>query len=191
MSRDNNGSQEGDNSVNVGVGDFRGANVNIGGGGRPTFTPEQMQIQRHLALGGRSVKSESLSVFGIVTGVASLIGLYFTLFQAFPQPKTSSWPSVFMFAFGIGMFSFVLALGLRKRRFENFLFRKYYFEAGNQDRLYLSSFTAVCPWCQSRMNLRNVGPKDGQRFDRFICERNPRQHTIDLDPTVLPEVEQN
>ena len=73
MSRDNNGSQKGDNSVNVGVGDFRGANVNIGGGGRPTFTPEQMQIQRHLALGGRSVKSESLSVFGIVTGVASLI----------------------------------------------------------------------------------------------------------------------
>lgn len=190
MPYDNSGSQSGDNSLNVGIGDFRGANVNVGGNGRPTFTPEQMEIQRHLALGGHSVKSKSLNVFGVVTGVASLAGLYFTLFQAFPQPKYSSWSAVFIFMFVIATFSVSVAVVLRKRKFEHFLFRKYYIEAGNQDGLYLSRFTATCPWCQSKMHLRNIGPKNGPRYDRFICERNPRQHIIDLDPTVLPEIEE-
>ena len=191
MSNDNYGSQDGDNSLNVGVGDFRGANVNIGGNGKPIFTPEQLQIRRHPALGGRSLKSENLSVFGIVTGVASVIGLYFTVFQAFPQPKNSSWTVLFMFSLAIGAFSFVLAAVLRRRRFENLFFRKYYVEAGNLDGLYLSSFTAVCPWCSSKMNLRNIGPKDGPRDDQFVCERNPRQHTIDLDPTALSEIDES
>lgn len=190
MPHDNHGSQSGDNSLNVGVGDFRGANVNVGGNGRPTFTPEQMEIRRHQAFGGHSVRSESLSTFGIVTGIASVAGLYFTLFQAFPQSKYASWSTAFMFLFGIAAFSILVAAVIRKRKFEHFLFRKYYIEAGNRNGLYLSSFTATCPWCQSKMNLRNVGPKDGPRYDRFICERNPRQHTIDLDPTVLSEIEE-
>ena len=91
MPRDNYGSQSGDNSLNVGVGDFRGANVNFGANNPPSFTAEQMKIQRHAALGGRSIESKSLSTFGIVTGIASLVGLYFTLFQAFPHSKYSSW----------------------------------------------------------------------------------------------------
>ena len=190
MSHDNHGSQSGDGSINVGVGDFRGANVNVGGNGKPTFSPEQMRIVRHPTLGGRSVKSEGLNIFGIVTGVASVIGLYFTLFQAFPQPKYSSLSSLFMFSFAIAAFSFVIAAVLRRRKFEHFLFRKYYLEAGTQGGLYLNKFTATCPWCGSKMNLRNVGPKDGPRDDLFICERNPKQHTILLDPTVLPEIEE-
>ena len=149
-----------------------------------------MDIRRHQALGGRSVKSESLSTFGIVTGIASVVGLYFTLFQAFPQPQYSSWSTAFIFLFVAAVFSFSVAGVIRKRKFEHFLFRKYYIEAGNQNGLYLSSFTATCPWCQSKMNLRNIGSKDGPRYDRFVCERNPRQHTIDLDPTVLPEIEE-
>jgi hypothetical protein len=40
------------------------------------------------------------------------------------------------------------------------------------------------------MHLRHVGPKEGPRSDHFICERNPRQHVIDLDPTLLPDIEE-
>lgn len=190
LAHDNHGSQSGDGSINVGVGDFRGASINVGSGGKPTFTPEQMGLTRHPALGGRSVKSESFNIFGIVTGVASLIGLYFTLFQAFPYPKYSSWSTLFLFSFAIAVTSFLISIVLKRRRFENFLFRKYYLEFGTQGGIYLNSFTAICPWCGSRMNLRNVGPKDGPRDDMFICERNPKQHTILLDPTVLPEIEE-
>ncbi|MCL4665539.1 hypothetical protein [Burkholderia pseudomallei] len=190
MNGENNGSQSGNGSLNVGVGDFRGATVNVGASGRPIFTPEQMAIRRHLALGGASVKAETLSVFGVVTGVVSIVGLYFTLFQPFAQPQHSSWSTLFMFSFGLASFSLVVALALRRRRFEPFLFRKYYLEAGTNDGIYLSSFTATCPWCGSKMNLRNIGAKNGPRYDRFVCERNPRQHTINLDPTALPEIEE-
>ncbi|WP_208934500.1 hypothetical protein [Paracidovorax avenae] len=189
MAHDNHGSQSGDGSINVGVGDFRGANVNVVGNGEQIFNPEQLGIRRHPALGGRGVKSESLNTFGIVTGVASLVGLYFTLFQAFPQPKYSSWSTLFLFSFAIAATSFLISAVLKRKKFENFLFRKYYLESGTQGGIYLNSFTAVCPWCSSRMNLRNVGPKHGPRDDMFICERNPRQHTILLDPTVLPGIE--
>ncbi|TDQ93252.1 hypothetical protein C7412_109235 [Paraburkholderia silvatlantica] len=149
-----------------------------------------MALKRHLALGGASVKTETLNVFGVVTGVVSIIGLYFTLFQPFPQPLHSSWSALFMFALGLAAFSFVVAAVLRRKRFEPFLFRKYYLEAGTDDGIYLSSFTATCPWCRSRMTLRNLGPKNGPRYDSFVCERNPQQHTIRLDPTVLPEIQE-
>ncbi|MFA8370870.1 hypothetical protein [Burkholderia thailandensis] len=190
MDGDNNGSQSGSGSLNVGVGDFRGATINVGPRGQPVFTPEQMAIRRHFALGGSSVKAETLSVFGVVTGIVSIVGLYFTLFQPFAQPQRSSWSTLFMFSFGLASISIVVALALRRRRFEPFLFRKYYLEAGTNDGIYLSSFTATCPWCGSKMHLRNVGPKEGPRHDRFICERNPRQHTINLDPTLLPEIDE-
>ncbi|HET6420928.1 MAG TPA: hypothetical protein VFG19_12260 [Geobacteraceae bacterium] len=189
MSHDNHGSQSGDGSINVGVGDFRGANVNVGGDGKPTFTPEQMGIIRHPVLNGCSIKSESLNTFGIVTGLASVIGLYFTLFQ-FPQPQYSSWSALFLFSFAIAVTSFLISVVLKKRKFEHFFFRKYYLEAGTQGGIYLNRFTAICPWCGSKMNLRNIGPKYGPRNDLFICERNPKQHTILLDPTVLPEIEE-
>lgn len=190
MSHDNHGSQSGDGSINVGVGDFRGANVNVGGNGKPAFSPEQMGITRHPALGGQSVKSESLGTFGIVTGIASLVGLYFTLFQAFPQQKYSSWSTLFLFSLAIATTSFLVSVVLKRRKFEHFLLRKYYMEYGTKGGVYLNSFTAICPWCRSRMNLRNIGPKNGPRDDMFICERNPRQHTILLDPTVLAEIEE-
>lgn len=190
MSNDNYGSLSGDGSINVGVGDFRGANVRVGssGGEPPTFTPEELHIVRHPALGGRSIQSERLSAFSIITGICSLVGLYFTLFQAFPRPQHASLGSLFLFTFGLSVSFYVISAVLKRRRFEHLLFRKYYIEAGSQGRLHLSSFTAQCPWCQSRMHLRNVGPKNGPRQDVFLCERNPRQHTIALDPTALDEI---
>jgi hypothetical protein len=190
MEQNNSGSQDGDNSLNVGIGDFRGAHVNIGSNGRPVFTPEEMQIIRHPSLGGRSVKGENVSAFGIVTGIGSLIGLYFTLFQAFPSGKSSSWASLFVFFFGIAIISIALSAVLRRRKFERFLFGKYYLERGSKGGIHLSRFTASCPWCGSKMFLRMVGPKDGPREDHFICERNSQQHTIELDPTILTEIKE-
>jgi hypothetical protein len=38
------------------------------------------------------------------------------------------------------------------------------------------------------MNLRHFGIKAEPRSDIFVCERNSRQHTIVLDPTLLPEI---
>lgn len=190
MSYENYGSQSGNGSINVGIGDFRGANVNVASNGNSIFTPEQLRIVRHPVLGGRSIKSESLSVFGIVTGVASVIGLYFTLFQAFPQPKYSSWSALFVFSFAVALSSIGIAAVVRRRKFEHFLLRKYYLEAGTQGGLYLNKFSSTCPWCGSTINLRNVGLKDGPRHNMFICERNPKQHTILFDPTVLSEIEE-
>jgi hypothetical protein len=188
LSHDNNSSQSGDSSINVGVGDFRGANVNVGGNGKPIFTIEQMGIKRHPAFRGRIVKNETLNTFGIVTGLVSLIGLYFTLFPAFSQPKYSSWSTLFLFLFIIAIVSFGISVVLNKSKFGCFMFRKYYLEEGSQGGVYLNSFTAVCPWCCSRMNLRSVGSRDEPNDDWFICERNPKQHKILLDPTHLPRI---
>jgi hypothetical protein len=94
-----------------------------------------------------------------------------------------------MLLLGLGMTSLAIAGAMKNKKFEPFLFRRFYIEASRSGRVYVSSFTAVCPWCASRMRLWNVGPKAGPRDDLFICTRNSRQHTVLLDPTVLPEVE--
>jgi hypothetical protein len=188
LSQDNHGSQNGDNSLNVGVGDFRGANVNINHNDRPTFTPEQLNIQRHPAFGGRHLKSERVTAFGLVTGLASLVGLYLNFFP-FPG-KQGSWSTLFMFSFIVAVIMVVTAAVLRRRKFEHLFGAGHYLESGNRGGLYVNRFTATCPWCCSKMHLRHVGPKEGPRDDLFVCERNPRQHTIDLDPTVLPDIEE-
>ena len=80
MPYDNYGSQSGHNSLNVGVGDFRRANINIGGDGRSTFTPEQIAIERHQKW--LHCKSQTPGVVGFAADVAGLIGFFFTLYQA-------------------------------------------------------------------------------------------------------------
>jgi hypothetical protein len=188
LPNDNHGIQHGDNSLNVGVGDFRGAHVSINHNDRQTFTPEQLEIQRHPAFGGRGFRSQSVSVFGYITGIAGLLGLYFTLFQ----PATgwrSSWSTLFMFTFIVGLMAVVFSAVLHRRRFDHFFGARHYLEMGNNGKLYVNRFTAACPWCGSRMHLRHVGPKEGPHADHFVCVRNPRQHTVDLDPTVLPDIE--
>ncbi len=148
-------------------------------------------MQRHPAFfRGRVVKSESLGVFSIVTGVASIAGLYFTLFQGFPTAKYASWSSLFLFLFALAGSCLLLSILLKRRRFESFPTRRIYTELGNRGGVYMNTFTATCPRCGSRMNLRSVGPKDGPRSDEFVCERNPSQHRVLLDPTCLPEIEE-
>ncbi len=182
MHNDNHGSQSGDNSLNVGVGDFRGANVNINHNERPTFTPEQLDIQRHPALGGRSVDSKKVSVFGYITGAASLLGLYFSVFQGPPRLQ-SSWPTFFMFAFIVAVASVAVSAALRRRRFDHFLGSRHYLEISKTGRIYVNRLTANCPWCGSGMHLRRVGPKGGPHDDGVWGATEQKVH-LSSDPLV-------
>ena len=192
MSQNNHSSQQGNGSINIGTGDFRHANLNINAGSSPTFTSEEIGIKRHRKFQNPIVtisESQNIDVFAIVTGLASLISFYFTLFT--PRSMQSSWSAFFLFVFVISiffLFSVMLVKVLKRRKFEYFFHRKYYFEMGSKGGIYLTSFTAVCPWCNSRMNLRNVKITREVNEDRFICKRNPKQHIIKLDPTALPEI---
>lgn len=192
MSQNNYGSQKGNNSINIGTGDFRNANLNVSAASSPTFTLEEMGIRRHRKFRNPIItipESQNLDVFAITTGLASLVGLYFTIFTT--QSMSSSWSTFFWFVFAICVFSFlfvILVKSLKRRKFEHSPSSKYYFEMGSKGGIYLTSFTAVCPQCNSKMNLRNVKVTEKMREDWFICKRNPRQHAIELDPTVLPEI---
>lgn len=189
MAHDNYGSQSGNHSINVGVGDFRSAHVHVStGDGRTPIHPEQMAIRRHIVFGRRLAPREELGTFSLITGLASLAGVYFTLFQPFPSAKYSSWTMLFLFSLGIATTCFLISVVLKKHRFSHFLFRQLYLELGSRDGVFVTKLTATCPWCNAKMNLRNVGPKNGPRDDWFVCERNPSQHTVDLDPTALEEI---
>jgi len=97
-------------------------------------------------------------------------------------------PPILLFTFAIGAMCSMTAMALKKQRFFHMLFRRFYVEASPNDDVYITSFTATCPWCGTKMNLRNVGPAKGRRNDVFVCERNPEQHTISLDPTILTDL---
>lgn len=186
MHNHNSGNQYGDGSINVGVGDFRGANVNVDSGVDRNYKAEEIEVTRHNVLGNGRVTTSDVGIFGYITGAASVVGLYFTLFQGFPSPKYASWSTLFLFSFAIAASSLMASVLLRRQKFVHFFFRRFYLEEGTSEGVYLSRFTATCPWCRSRMNLRNIGPSKGYRADFFLCERNPEQHRIHLDPTALP-----
>ena len=189
MSHNNYGSQNGDGNASISVMHISD-DVYIVNNEKPTFTSEQLDIMRNSAFGGRNIKTERLNTFTIITGLASIIGLYFALPQPFSQRNHSFGITLFFFFFLliISIVSYLISLTLKKRKFMHLAFRKYYLESCSKNRIYLNKFTAICPWCDSKMNLRNIGSNDEPRDDLFICERNPKQHTILLDPTMLPEI---
>lgn len=192
MSQNNHGSQQGNQSINIGTGDFRNANLNVSAGSSPTFTPEEMGIRRHRKFRNpifKIAKAQNLDIFAIFTGLASLISFYFTLFT--PRSMHSSWSTFFWFVLVISLFFWffvMLAKVLKQRKFTYFFNRKYYLEMASQGGIYLTSFTAVCPWCNSKMNLRNVKITENFHKNCFICERNSKQHIVELDPTTLSEI---
>ncbi|HKT30039.1 hypothetical protein [Dyella sp.] len=189
MAHDNHGSQSGDHGVNVGVGDFRGAHFQLGNQGRPTFTAEQMQIGRKLLLAGASVQGDNLNTFSIITGLASLAGLYFTLFSPFKQPQYSSLSFAFLFGLGIASTCWLISWVMKKQGFAHFLMGRMYVERAPNGKVFLTTLTAICPWCSSKMALRHYAPKGAVPCDFFICEKNPVQHHITLDHTCLPEID--
>jgi hypothetical protein len=85
------------------------------------------------------------------------------------------------------LFCSLIAKSLRRSKFMP-LFGQYYAELSNRGNAYLTKFTAICPWCNSKMHLRHFGDKDSEHCDLLVCIRNPRQHTIDIDHTKLADI---
>jgi hypothetical protein len=184
----NHGDQVGDGSINIGIGDFRSANIHVGSEYKP-IDLEKISIKRHFLFKKPIVNCGNLSTFGVITGLSSVAGLYVTLFQNFPTGSISSWSFLFLFSFLVGGISFLTSRIIKNRKFEAFLFHKYYIELGPEDGIFITSFTAVCPWCGSKMSLFSRGGGDeGPIEDYFVCVRRPSQHEILLDPTELPDI---
>ncbi|MHA7834039.1 MAG: hypothetical protein ACX94A_06110 [Algiphilus sp.] len=189
----NSGSQSGDGSINVGGSDLRGAQLHVGDnytGGKPQFTPEELNLQRKLVIEKRLIKRESLSLFGWTSGLASIGGLYFAMFPFGDPTLPAGFHFVFLIMMGLGWSAVLASKFLKQARFIPFLFRRFYLELGTRDGVFLSRFVGTCPWCGSSMKLRNLGPKNGPRDDILVCQRNPKQHTVLLDPTLSPDIEE-
>lgn len=190
----NFGNQSGDNSVNVGQGDFKGASVHVGNvitNEQKIYTPEDTMLARHLVFEKRLVKREALSIFSILTGLSSVIGLYFSLFPFMNPALKGHWSFLFLFALCVSGSAFLISVFLKRHHFISFLFRRFYLELSDQGGVYLTKIGATCPLCGSKMNLRNVGPPKGRRDDVLICSKNPNQHRILFDPTVLEEIRES
>lgn len=191
MNNENNHNQQsGNGSINVGNGDFRGANLNIHNSNDNLINVDELNIQRIPALGGFTPRVERISIFGFITGLSGIIGLYITIFPLGVIKTYASWSNLFLFLLAIGLLSIVLSFTLKRKKFEGFLFRKIYAELDESNRVHFNKLKATCPFCRTNMNLRTVGPKDGPYENIFICERNPRQHRVLLDPTLLPEIDE-
>ncbi|WP_175047978.1 hypothetical protein [Duganella vulcania] len=155
--------------------------------GKPTFTVEQMRIVRHPVLAGKRIPRRHLARAGGWATFAGIAALLCTILPSFSR-KFSNWSPAAVFLFGGGLILLMLSEVLKRRKFEHILLGKYYLELSVNDALCLHRLTATCPWCQSGMQLLHLGPKDGPKDDIFVCERNAKQHTILLDPTMLPEI---
>ncbi|KMJ45127.1 hypothetical protein AB204_10535 [Xenorhabdus khoisanae] len=84
----------------------------------------------------------------------------------------------------------ILLMGLLINRFKfQHLLGLQNLEIGLKENIYLTKITCDCPWCKSEMKLRMIGSKE-HRQHLLICARNPSQHRIIFDPTVLPNIEE-
>lgn len=156
--------------------------------GQPTFSAEDMKIERHPAWGGRTIPRTTLAHVGGGVTFAGFTAILSTVLPSF-FGRPSNWTPAAMLLFGLGMTFLAISSVLKTRKFEHLLLRRYYLELSNRDNLHINRLTATCPWCSSRMQLRNLGPKNGPKDDIFVCERNFKQHTILLDHTMLPALE--
>lgn len=190
---DNYGDQRGNSSLNVGQGNFKDANVHVGdvvNNAEHKYTPENTGLSRHLVIQNKILKRETLSTFSIISGLASIVGLYFSLFPFMNPTLKGNWSFLFIFILVVSTSAFLTSLFLKRHRFISFLFRRYYLELADNNGIFLTKISATCPMCSAKMNLRNIGPEKGYREDVLICSRNPNQHRIVLDPTVLPDIQE-
>jgi hypothetical protein len=183
MSTNAPSTQHGDRSINVGRADFRGANVHVGDSysNPPQITLARTQPTRVLrwSLGRKS----QLGLFSLLGTVASIVGLYFTLFPLFSSHKQVWLAPPVMAVFLAGVAAVFLYLDLGKRKFIS-LGRLLCLELSSKDRVFVTRLTGTCPWCGSRMDLGCAG-----RLHWLVCRRNPAMHVVPLDSTELPPVE--
>ncbi len=192
MGSNNLGSQSGDNSMNVGIGDFRGCAFVLGAGrgGVALVPPESLSIVRHTVFPGRAIPIRHLGLFGAVSTTVGLIGAVIGIWQFLNQPFGHAViVPIFLILFGLAVGFLGDVAVLKRLRFGNFLFARLYLEVGSRGRVHVTRFSGTCAYCGSAMRLRNVGPPQGPRDDMLICERNPKDHGIEFDPTALSDVD--
>jgi len=179
--------QMGDHSINIGKGNFRGAVLQVVQQSAPRSPQEQLSIERAVLL-RRPITQRTLEAFAIVSGIASIGGLYFTLFSPFRNTVLSSWRTAAFFTFFVAFLSGLVAVTLKRQRFS--CLGLLCLELGKKGGVYLTRLRATCPWCKSRMSLHSAKPKAGSPTDTFVCERNPSLHRVLLDPTILPDIDE-
>ena len=193
MISNNFGSQSGDNSTNVGILNFSECGFVHGGGpgGMPLIPPERLSIKRHRVFPRCAIPIRHLSLFGAMTGTVGLLGSVVGIWQFLNQPfgHAGIFP-VFLVLLCLSVVFLGNAAVLKRLRFGHLLFGRFYLEVGSRGGVHVTRFSATCPICGSAMQLRNVGPPKGPRDDMFICERNPRDHAIEVDPTALSDVDE-
>jgi len=184
----NNGDQSDNSGFTVGAGDFRGANLSFNNNGKPIFDWDDLNVRSHVV---RKIPDRSsLAVLGAIGSAASIIGLATTVVKTDISPLAVIMPALIVILFSI--IPVVMSSALRHRRFEPFFGRSLFLQADGDSDVYVTKLYADCPWCRNhgrsaRMRLKNVNPKNTERYDLLVCERNPRQHTIEFDPTMLSD----
>jgi len=129
-------------------------------------------------------------VQALITGLSSIVGFCISLFPYMNSAISSDWGLLFIFTLGVSISIWHRARCLKSYRFISFSFRRWYLELGSKGGVYVTKIEAICPHCNSGMNLRNVGPPKEHREDILICKRNPWQHRISLDATALTDIEE-
>lgn len=156
---------------------------------RRVFDAEELAIKRHPVLQGRSLSIATLKKLGAIAYGIAIVGLIAlnTKMAASSSALIVLLPMTLV-SFGVGMVALETSSKVEKSRFTHLLLRRCYLEATQTNQLHLNRLSATCPWCGTSMTLLHTRFQDRSTSDDFVCERNPEQHTIRLDPTGLPEL---
>lgn len=178
----------GNNSFNAISSELKDNSIHIGDNytNSNNIDPSILNLKRHfVSLPWSSSKKitnmSSILNLGTWGSIASIIGLI-------PYSNNSNHilNNLFMLCFGLSFSIVLLSILLKRTRFSHFFGLKN-FEVGKKNGIYLTEITCDCPWCGSLMKLRMTGPKN-QKEHLLLCERNPAQHRIVFDPTVMPDI---
>lgn len=63
-------------------------------------------------------------------------------------------------------------------------------ETDTHGKIYLTKVQGICPRCAAKLFLAKVGSEDDRKI-MVLCNRNPRQHRWEFDPTQLPDLDQD
>jgi hypothetical protein len=149
--------------------------------------PSNLNIKRHYvklpwSKSGKVANGSSMFNLGALGSIASIFSLLLTNFH-----YSSSWNWILP-GFGLSMLMVIFSSRLKERRFSHFIGLKN-FEAGIDDDIFLTEITCDCPWCDAEMKLKMID-SENKKEHVLLCERNPEQHLIRFDPTVMPDIEE-
>ncbi|CDH04950.1 conserved hypothetical protein [Xenorhabdus bovienii str. oregonense] len=188
--RGNNTIASGDNSFNVISSEIKDNNIHIGNNYSDSnnIDPSILNIQRSSVKlfwseQGKLAKRSTFLKLGTWGSIASLIGLILPFLTGNPLTH-------FMAIIALLIFfpMFLIGISIARSKFMPLLGLKN-LEIGTKGNIYVTKITCDCPWCKSEMKLRMVGSKNHKEH-LLLCSRNPSQHKIIFDPTVLPEIEE-